>query len=274
MGETALSHIFEKQSPPPPVIKGQAYYDLLSSLLDEGQGYGKTEPIAAYLLRNLRLVDSNTDTENDIEIKPVYLVMDLAEYPNEYARSLILQEIWTKYVENILAEEKVNSPDFKGAGLWTVKQSSFEEDYMRRETLDGKGKRVPIYDPDPEAFRLCLSVENRMTIPVQWGTYTVKKGGTLAVRAKDVQALAAALKEIDKGHDSIDNALFTTNNQGNKVAKFDVYAMEPDFLENNYKTVALSTEVSKTLIQFRNNESAAQQPAKHKASARTRPLKK
>ena len=264
MGAKKLSPIFEEQTPPLPVMEPEAYRDLLEQLMMQGQGYGKTEPIAAYLFRNLRLVNSDTNQQEEVEIKPVYLVMDLTEWPNEYGRSLVIKDIWEQYASNILEEQDINVPDFQGPGMWTAKQSSFEDDYNRREEVDNWGRRLHVYDPDPTAFRVCLEVEERLTIPVPWGTYPMRKGSTLAVRSRDVEALSEALLSVRNGEASIEEALYETTKDGKTVSKFDVYGMEPEFLENNYKSVVLEDHVTTAITKISPAATTQTKPPKRK----------
>lgn len=266
MHKTNLAEVFAERAPPPPLIAAEEYCALLERLLAEGAGYGKTKPVAAYLLRNLRLMSADSSEESEVEIKPLYLVMDLEEWPNEYGRSLALKDIWEQYITRMIGEQDMNAPDFNGSGLWTAKQSSFEEDYMRREDLDDNGKRVNLYDPDPDAYRLCLPVEKRITIPVQWGSYTIGKGGTLALRERDIPALAEALLAVRSGKTAIEEALYTKDRQGNSIARFDVYGMEPGFLENNYGHVTLKPETQSILTAFTCGSVLPEQ--KHKPPAR------
>lgn len=262
MRETNLAEVFAERAPPPPLMAAEDYHALLETLLEDGSGYGKTKPVAAYLLRNLRLMDADSGEESDVEIKPLYLVMDLEEWPNEYGRTLALKDIWEQYMSRMIGEQDMNTPDFNGPGLWTAKQSSFDEDYLRREGLDEKGNRYNLYDPDPDAYRLCLPVEKRITVPVQWGTYTIGKGGTLAVREKDIPELTEALQAVRSGKATIEDALYTKDKQGNNVARFDVYGMEPGFLEKNYGSVTLKPETQGILTAFTHRPSASEQQGK------------
>ncbi len=256
MRETNLAEVFAERAPPPPLMAAEEYHALLETLLEKGDGYGKTKPVAAYLLRNLRLMSADSGEESEVEIKPLYLVMDLEEWPNEYGRTLALKDIWEQYMSRMIGEQDMNAPDFNGSGLWTAKQSSFEEDYLR------KSNRRNRYDPNPEAYRLCLPVEKRITAPMQWGTYTIDKGGTLAVREKDIPALTEALQDIRNGKTTVAEALYTKNKKGETVARFDVYGMEPGFLERNYGSVTLKPETQDILAAFTHRPGASEQQSK------------
>lgn len=262
MRETNLAEVFAECAPPPPLMAAEDYCALLETLLAEGTGHGKTKPVAAYLLRNLRLMSADSGEESEVEIKPLYLVMDPEEWPNEYGRTLALKDIWEQYMSRMIGEQDMNAPDFNGPGLWTAKQSSFDEDYLRREGLDNNGKRVNLYDPDPDAYRLCLTVEKRITIPVQWGTYTIGNGGTIALREKDIPSLAEALKAVRNGQTTIEDALYTKDKHGKTIARFDVYGMEPGFLEKNYGNVTLKPETQDILTAFSYRPAASEQQSK------------
>ena len=90
---------------PAPLADADTYYHLLERLMGEGKGYGKTEAVAAYKLSNLRLVTQQEDgreTEHEIEIKPLYVVMDTAHYPNEYVRKLVMEEVTSNFVRRLV----------------------------------------------------------------------------------------------------------------------------------------------------------------------------
>jgi len=240
-----LARAFEDSAAKVPVLDADAYYQLLEKLLVQGKGYGKTEAVAAYRLHNLQLVteNANGETPQEVEIKPLYVVMDLAQYPNAYVRSLVMQEIALSYARRMVGEGDMNGPDFKGPGVWTAKVSSFEFDYNRREGLDEDGKPLHFYDPNPEAYRLCLHIESTTTIPTNWGEpWQINAGGTLAVRERDVAALAEALEAVRTKRKTPEEALFTTKPDGTTAAKFDVYGMDPGFRDDNYKPVFLKEE--------------------------------
>ncbi len=250
--EGNLARDFKTQAEKPGVMNPDAYRRTLEKLLEDGRGFGKTEPVAAYLLRDLRIIKPGTKAEDAIKVEPLYVVMDLKEWPNEYARSLAMQDIFTSYARRIVGEHDINAPDFQGPGLWTAKRKGFDGDYNLRDGTND------IYEPDPQAYRVCIDVDEAVTIPVQWGTYTIGAGGTIAVRAQDVPALAEALQSIRDGKASVEEALYTENADGGKVAKFDVYGMEPGFRKDNYGPVILPQDAQKTMLDFAAAEASAQ----------------
>jgi hypothetical protein len=241
---------FQDNAAPPPVMAAGEYMLALEKLLAEGKGFGKTEPVAAYLLRDLMLMDEASNAQA-VKIQQLYIIMDITQWPNEYGRSLVMQDIAVQYAKRVVGENDINAADFKGPGLWTAKKSSFEGDYIRRAGNNEYGRPNNIWEPDPQAFRLALAFNKAATIPTQWGTWTIEAGGTLAVREKDIPALAEALQSVRDGRATAESALYTIGKDGNAVAKFDVYGMAPEFLEDNYKPVNLSEATHKTMRAFK-----------------------
>jgi hypothetical protein len=236
------------EAAPKPLMCPEEYQSLLENLLADGDGMGKTEPVAAYQMSDMRLVtEKDTQkTEQQIKIERLYLVMDLKVYPNTYARSLTVQEIAVSYARRILGEGDINSPDFDGPGVWTTKKEAFEFDYTPRksgEIYDSFGRPNSIYDPCPDAYRICLTVKQPITIPTQWGQpYEIETGGALAIRERDVRALSDALQSVRDGLMTVQQALYKDNTS---TARFDVYGMDPGFLKDNYNKVALKPETMK-----------------------------
>jgi hypothetical protein len=251
MAQGPLSKEFDEKAAQPPQLAPEAYQLLLEKLLAEGKGFGKTEAVAAYLLRNMSIVTEDNgkgEKEQKIKVQPLYVVMDLKEWPNEYGRSLVMQEIGVQYAKRMVGENEMNAPDFKAPGIWTAKKSAFESDYIRRSGTDWNGIPSNVYEPNPEAFRVCLTVDAPVTIPTAWGApWTIAPGGAFAIREKDVPALAEALQSIHDGRTTAAQALFEEKD-GKTVAKFDAYGMMPGFLGDNYKPVPLN-EVTQQLAE-------------------------
>lgn len=238
----------------PEKLQEEEYYNLLRKLLGQGEGFGKARNVGGYLLRNLHLVTTtNSDvdeTSREINVDPLYLVMDLDEYPNEYVRKLVIRDTMSKYASRILHEDNLNDPDFRGPGLWTAKKNSFEFDY-----LPGDDPRSGIFRPNPEAYRVCLQTDTDITIPVPWGEFTIESGGTLAIRERDVAELSNALEKIESGEMTISEALYVKNkDDGEYVSRFDMYGMMPDFLENNYDPVDLKPETIILMNRFKDTD--------------------
>lgn len=253
--KSGLAQEFEAAASPPALLRAEAYRRLLEDLLSEGEGYGKVKPVAAYLLRNMRLVTQNKDAadhEQEIDLPNLYVVMDPAVWPNEYIRSLGMEDIAVQWSKRVIEEGDLNGADYKGPGIWTAKKNAFEQDYLRRDGVDENGKPLTLYDPNPEAYRICLNVREPITIPTTWGTpYPIGTGGTVVIREKDVPALTAALQSIRDGETTAAQALYTQDKSGKRIARFDVYGMEPEFLKDNYDPVDLKAETHEMLSRFR-----------------------
>lgn len=255
MADGDLAKDFAEKAPPPPVMEPAEYLLLLEKLITEGKPVGKTVPVAAYFLTDIKfdqLDDAgNKIGETKIEVKPAYVVMDMSLLKNEYARRLTVEDIAVQYAKRNIGIKDINSPDFKGSYVWTAKKKAFEEDYKRRDgELNEYGKPSNIWDPQPEAYRLTLQFNKAATIPVEWGTYPMYNGSNLAVRSKDIPAVVAALKSIRSGEKSIEDALYTKNEEGETITRFDIYGMDPGFLEANYKPVELQPAILQVIADF------------------------
>lgn len=254
MAKTQLAESFDVEAAPPPLIDAVAYQTLLEKLLQDGEGYGKTAPVAAYLLTSLRLITRMPEThrleEQEIEFKPLYVVMDLKKIPTEYGRLAMMEDITLSYARRLIGAGDLNAADYLGPEIWTAKKSSFDFDYVRSEGLNDQGKPSNIYNPNPDAFRVCLNVTEPVTIPTEWGEpWTIPAGGTLAVRENDVAALTEALLQVRKGLKTAQEALYKSDDT--KTAKFDVYGMMPDFLRENYNSVALKAQTVEKMQSIR-----------------------
>ncbi len=258
-----LSKAFAEKDAPPALMTPAEYKDTLEKLLGDGEGRGKTVDVGAYLLEDIKLVTETSsgkdETAKDIKVEKLYIVMDTSQYPSDYLRGLVVQDITKNWGGKLIKERDLDSPDFKGPGIWTIKQNSFEFDYVKPE---GAAEKSSTYVPNTEAYRVCLTVDDAVTIPVQWGDFTVEAGGTLAIRERDVPALAEALQAIRNGKTTAEEALYTTNDDGGTVAKFDIYGMEPGFLEDNYGKVELKETTQATQSTFKQDEGAQQAKAR------------
>ena len=232
----------------PKKLEAEDYHILLERLLGKGQCYGKTKPVAAYLLRDFSIVTEKEDHDQSetVKVEPRYLVMDLDEWPNEYGRKLVVRDIMVKYAQRVVDERDLNSADFKGPGIWTTKQKSFEGDYNRQSwNRDEYGHVLHLYEPNTEAHRLCLQMDEAVSIPTAWGEdWTIPAGGTLAIREKDVTALSKALMDVRNGLKTPKEALFHEPSDGSGLRKtrFDIYGMMPGFLASNYNLVSPKKE--------------------------------
>lgn len=247
-----LSNTFAKKSAPPAMMDANTYQATLEKLLAQGEGYGKTANVGAFLLQDIKLVTETSsgkdETAKIIKVEKFYVVIDLAQYPSEYLRGLVMKDIAKNWGGKTIHERDLNDPDFKGPGLWTVKQGAFDFDYVK---ADAQNVKSSTFKPNPEAYRVCLTVDKAVNIPVQWGGgFTVEAGGTLAIREKDVARLAEALKAVKAGKTTAEEALYTTDKDGKTVTRFDIYGMEPSFLENNYNPVTLKDETKAIASDF------------------------
>lgn len=251
MADGNVATDFRENAQRPQPVDAEKYRAILEKLVTLGSGFGKTTPVAAYLMKDIE-IERQDEAGNvlgieQIELKPVYVVMDAKYLRNEFARQVTMKDIGAQYMKRMIGIKDINDPDYKGPDVWTTPVKSFEADYIRRNEKNEYGKPSNIWDPNPKAFRLALAFDEAMTVPVAWGTWNVTPGGTLAVREADVAALTDALKSIRDGVKTAHEALLTTNSSGDTVARFDVYGMAPGFLEDNYGAVELSAATQKTL---------------------------
>lgn len=249
-----------EKAAPPSLMTPEAYCAMLEKLLGEGKGYGKTKGVGGYLMQDIKLEtetsSGKTETVKNLTVEKLYVVMDLDQYKSETVRKLVIKDIAKNWGGKTVHERDLESPDFKGPGLWTIKKGSFEFDYI---PSDPNNLGTGAWKPNPEAFRVTLTTDTPIKMPVQWGDFVVEKGGTVAIREKDVAELAAALQSIRSGEKTIEEALYAKDKSGNTVSKFDIYGMEPKFLENNYDPVALKAATQEASKPFA--PSAATMPA-------------
>lgn len=252
---TSLVKSFDDKAAPPALMDAQTYRAMLEKLVAEGQGYGKTQNVGAFLLQDIKLVtETNSgkdETSKNISVEKLYIIMDLDQYPNEIGRNLVVKDIAKNWGGKIVRERDLESPDFKGPGLWTNKKGAFEGDYMKADPSDVKSS---LYVPDPNAYRVTLITETAIKMPVQWGDFTVEAGGAIAVREKDIPALAEALQSIRDGKATAEEALYAKDKEGKSVAKFDIYGMMPGFLEASYKPVPLKPETEAIAASFEDKD--------------------
>ncbi|GAB5389936.1 MAG: hypothetical protein Alpg2KO_29040 [Alphaproteobacteria bacterium] len=235
-----------KGNPPEPTKQSaEEYASTLTDLVTKGAGFGKTVNVGAYKLENFKVVTETSsgevETERELEVQDVYLIMDIDQYPTEQLRKMVVKDMARNWAGRVVHERDLQDPDYSAPGIWTNKSSAVEGDYKR--VSDDSGE----WTPDPDAYRVCLRVDRDIVIPVPWGEFKIEKGGHLAVRERDVPALAKALQKVASGKISAEKALLRTNDKGQIVSVFDVYGMEPDFLDNNYGSVGLKAETSSAM---------------------------
>ncbi|MEZ0260414.1 MAG: hypothetical protein ACAH80_05350 [Alphaproteobacteria bacterium] len=248
---TDLNKKFAEEAKAPELMDADTYHQTLRTLMARGKGYGKTENVAGFLLPDLHIVTETktglTETDKIVKVEKLYVIMDLDQYPQELQRGLVVRDIGSNWAGKTIGERELEDPDFKGPGLWTNKQGAFEFDYLKANP----SRTDSVYKPNPEAYRVTLETKETIVMPVQWGTFKVEAGGTLAIRERDIAALAEALDAISNGKSSVEDALYAKNDKGQTVAKFDVYGMEPKFLENNYNPVQLKDSTRETQAAFK-----------------------
>ena len=198
---TDLSPKFDEKSAAPQLMEPEIYASTLRSLLARGKDYGKTESVAGFLLPDIKVVTETSSGQNetakDIKVEKFYIIMDLAQYPQEMQRGLVIKDIAKNWGGKTIRERDLNEPDFKGPGLWTNKQGAFEFDYLKAN----ESPQDSVFKPNPEAYRVTLTTKDTVIIPVQWGTFKIEAGGTLAIRdeleAAGVPTVVSPITDVD-----------------------------------------------------------------------------
>lgn len=242
---------FNEKAQPPALATPAEYRSLLEKLVSQGTGWGKTQSVGGYLTDDINFVTQTPDsqvkeTKNKIEVQKVAVTIDPQIYPLEETRDLIIEDVMKKYGGKMIKKRDPNEPEFEGPGVWLIKRNAFLGDYMP------SAENSNTYVPNPEAYRVTLPVDAPVNIPVQWsGGFVIETGGVLAIRQKDVPALAEALQSIRDGKATAEEALYEADAKtGEKLAKFDIYGMAPGFREGNYKPVELAADVKATQAAF------------------------
>ena len=253
---------FNQKAAPPTQLDAKSYQAILESLVANGDGWGKTKNVGAYFLSALdfetKTSSGKVETRNTVEFaKKMYIVMDVDQYPSEYLRNLVIQDITKKWGGKLIKERDLTAPEFSGPGLWLLKKDNFEGDY---KPLDAKSNT---YAPDPTAWRVMLGADKAVKIPVVWaGGFTIEAGGHLAVRQKDIPALAQALADIKAGKTTAEEALYVTDEKsGERIAKFDIYGTEPKFQDNNSAPIVLNDVTTAIQAGFKAKPASAAKPA-------------
>lgn len=236
----SLSKEFDTAKSTPEILSPTAYQAILEQLVTQGVGLGKTQNVGAFLTRDINIVTETrlgeVETSKNLKVEAAYILLDMAHYPLEQQRGLVIKDTAKNWAHKVIRERELDAPDFRGPGIWLNKQSAVEFDYIPVDASDAKNSERK---PNPEAYRVCLGVSTPVNIPVQWdGGFFIASGGTLAIRERDIQDLAVALKSIRDGKATAAEALFSAPN----VAKFDIYGMEPGFAVAQYGSVPLKAE--------------------------------
>jgi hypothetical protein len=225
-----------------PALDINAYHGLLKQLATEGTCHGKTANIAAVQFQPLKLETltqaGNSEVVKTANVDPLYIAMDLDQYPTRTEQKALINSLFDHY-EDRLFNPEIEEPDLSTSGFWMVKGSAFNEDYKPA----GNG----VYQPDPEAFRICLNTDKDIGLPTTWDTsFAVETGGTIAIRAKDMPKLIETLTKIDNGETTPQAALLKPD--GTSI--FDAYGMEPAFLDNNYEPTTAPQTVRQTMEDY------------------------
>lgn len=248
-----LAPEFERNSEPQ-LMKPEEYHSLLLNLLSRGQGLGKTQNVGAFLLPDIEIETLTSagerETLNAVNVtfkkEPAYLLLDINQYPLPVQRELVVKDMTAGWGRKIIRESEL--PALSKPGIWINKKSAVEFDYV---PVDSDDHQNSVRKPNVEAYRVGLDMIDPVKIPVQWdGGFFVASGGTVAIRERDVPALAAALKSIETGEASIEEALYSKSG----VAKFDVYGMEPGFAngpKRQYEVVELKAETKEVGATFK-----------------------
>jgi hypothetical protein len=236
---------FDEKAAPPAMVGVEAYQALLEKLVAEGRGMGKTKAIGGFVMQDIK-IDTETDTgkietSRYINVEKVCICMDPDWYQDEEKRRLIMERMVKLWGEKLTHVRPKDFPDFRGPGVWVNKESSVRGDYI---IPDPDSETSSLFEPDPNATRVCLTITEPVNVRAPWGAggFFIAKGGTLAIREKDLEALTETLASIRRGEKTAEEALLTQDDKGNTIARFDVYGMYPHFAEVNYDPVVLKPE--------------------------------
>ncbi|MBI1272904.1 MAG: hypothetical protein GC131_02315 [Alphaproteobacteria bacterium] len=232
--EVSVAPLQQAKTDGPPPVSDEAYFNLLCKLLEQGKTYTKKATIRAYPL--LGEIFNTLNNEGSLELskinaraKDLWLVFDGQLYSEREARKLFIK-VFKKYGEEITkhrAQLNAGTLDVgvsvTGRGIWTVEHKTMRSDYQR------VADSVCSFKVNPDTQRLCLDVDEPLTWRCTWGDFYVPAGGTLAVDPKHVPAIIEAMLSVSRGEKTIGDAFFEVNDEGKRVAKFDVYGMEARF---------------------------------------------
>lgn len=270
----ALS-VVQKETPAE-AIGPETYLHVLEILLAEGQMWQRTKPVYAFMLANFTFnekikaygqLTGNTKLHSSY-VAPDYVVMCPEEYRSEYVRSLVVKDIMHKYAERIISQADINSPkeEFGGPNIWTSKQKAFEKAYTSDQPLstdptvaDYEKNRVRLYQPNPEAAKLCLLFNEKAIVPMPWlqdahpGVWPMEVNGALAITEANLPALIDAVADVKKAggtREAIFQHLYK-DEQEQMIPKFDIYGMEAGFLDNTHRIIAPKAETVEKLAPHR-----------------------
>ena len=224
------------------------YLGLLNGLVDDGEAFAKTTP--RYAVKWPALVihteTSNGQLETAKEIDPdVYILFDPAGFPTAADRDNAAATIINNFRDKALAQQDLRAVDYKGPDLWVMEGKKFRAEYEPDPAEKNK------YQPNEEARtapRQCLTVDEDIEFPVQWGTFVVEKGGAIATRVSDLAEIQKVLTDVSQNIQSLkaqnlpDDELRDASRalirqslyKEDGTTLFDIYGMKPGFLEKNY----------------------------------------
>lgn len=236
------------------------YFDLLKRLVDDGGAFAKTTPRHAIKWPALVIhtETSGGQMETAKEIDPdVYILFDPAGFPTVADRENAAATIINNFRDKAIAQQDLRAVDYRGPDLWVMEGKKFRAEYEPDPVEKNK------YQPNEEARtapRQCLTVDEDIEFPVQWGTFIVEKDGAIATRVSDLPAIQAALTDVAQNIRSLQaqnlpadelketsRALIRqTLYKDDGTTVFDIYGMKPSFLEKNYDVFTAEAPQRKT----------------------------
>jgi len=228
----------------------QEYYELLEKLVSEGISASKKGALIAFPLTSFGIETlSNAGTPETLKEFPFahHLVFDESLYTVKQAAK-VTRAVFKAYGNLIVSAPdellamlnngKANLRIIASAeGFWTMTNENFLNDYEPDQKIRKK------YTVKPGTSRLCMPVETSCIMPVWWGDFTLREGGTLAARMNEIPELVSALNEIRSGASTIEDVLFTSEGK----ARFDVYGMNPGFFKANFEPTKVPDEALQAL---------------------------
>ncbi|MDD3029256.1 MAG: hypothetical protein PHS57_03110 [Alphaproteobacteria bacterium] len=237
-------------------ISPQDYYSLLKELAYESKGYGKTADVCAYELVGIKICTKTSggqvETEREVKLEPVHLCFDPKMHPTKMGREAIMERLAILWAAKVVGKRELSSNEVEGPGVWVSENKKFHFDYIPKGGhVNDFGETVTDgYSPNPEAVRLAIILDKDTVLSAPWASgQFIAKGGSLAMREAQLPELLRAIEQIERGEVTIEKALYTTNDSGERVARFDIYPMEgptaanpKGFLLGNYGETDLKPE--------------------------------
>lgn len=250
--ELQVEDIETQQVPGMSQMAEEDYHRLVTSLIMSGETAAKKSALHVFpLAAHLRLVTTNGagghETAKTSAPEDLRVVFDGMLYSMEAARNVWLTMQMKLATNRATLDDhqiaRINMGqarevfNVRGEGLWTMTGKNFRNEY--EPDIDGNALT---YKVKPGTQRLILPVTQDTGFIAQWGKFDIRAGGAIAMRPDDVPALIDALQDIKAGTKTVAEALFTTKPDGSKVARFDIYGMDPGFRELNYEAATMSNQ--------------------------------